>query len=230
MSRSQTRRLLLLTAGPLGARVRDLLERSALPMIAYDLAEWGGWSEDDFAAALEQAEAQLAAGVLWRPFPTLMQQFNAAAYRRGIPWTIGLLDTTVIQIGPTVIPGETACYTCFLKRFLTNSGLSRIDMETLAFYDHDQQAGHRGQLAPLEQFAARLISMELQRLSSGETVASTGAYWYMDPIRHDQGRHPIVPVPWCRICSRVEDPQEWSYKHLAEALAERMVLKRKIHV
>lgn len=230
MSRSQTRRLLLLTAGPLGARVRDLLEHCALPMVAYDLAEWGGWSEDDFAVALEQAQAQLAAGVLWRPFPTRMQQFNAAAYRQGIPWTIGVLDTTLIQIGPTVIPGETACYTCFLKRFLTNSGLSRIDMETFAFYDRDQQAGYRGQLAALEHVAASLISIELQRLCSGEPVASTGAYWYLDPVRHEQGRHPIVAVPWCRICSSVDDPQAWSYRHLAEALAERMVLKGNVHV
>lgn len=230
MSDPMTRRLLLFTAGSTGERVSQVLSRAGIPVVVHDVQERPAWSEADFADLLEQAQAQVAAAALWRPYPALMESFNAAAYRRAIPWTVGSLDGTLIQLGPTVFPGATACYACFSKRFLTNSGLTRVDIEIAELYNRNQSVGHHGQIAALEQLAANLIGQEIIHLSRGEPCISRGIYWYLDPVRINQGQHVISPVPWCPVCSTVEQPQEASFASLSKALAETLFQGRETHV
>jgi bacteriocin biosynthesis cyclodehydratase domain-containing protein len=221
MSRSVHPRVFLLTAGRIGQKVVHALEQEGIrPQLVVDVSEHEAWTQELFTELLERSEATIVGAALWRPYPDILMQLNRAADHKQLPWTFGLLDGTMIQVGPTVIPGETACYECFLKRFLTNSTLSRIDMALSEFYSRDHTSGHGGYLSVIDQLAAQYTALEITRLARNEPLLARGAYWYLDPFNHTQGHHPIVPVPWCRTCSRIAAPQDWSFEALSATLAD----------
>ncbi len=52
------------------------------------------------------------------PAPERFLAFNEAALAAGVPWTGAFLDGFEASIGPTVLPGQTACWRCYDLRVL----------------------------------------------------------------------------------------------------------------
>lgn len=103
-----TPRLVLLTVGEFGARVADRLNTRYPGSVIIDasegthLADWPAL--DVLVVAADHDDVALLE----------MTERAAFAWRR--PWLPVLLEQTHVRCGPVVVPGRTACHTCFRRR------------------------------------------------------------------------------------------------------------------
>lgn len=226
MSELHERPFLLIIAGEIGTQVANLLAQEGLvPAAELSVADCKDWSDALWLRLFSETGAQAAAFAFSRPYPHILRSFDRFAYKHHIPWTYGQLDERAVQIGPTVIPPQTASYDSFVRRYSVNSPLSHIDVALMDYYSHNN-AAFNGRFAPLDNLASGLIALEIARLVRGhaEDAFSKGAYWYFDPLSDLSGKHPINKVPWSPVDSAPNSAIEWSYQWLAEGWPQHLLL------
>src|SRR5262245_46232515 len=55
------------------------------------------------------------------PFAPWLEHLNEAALDLGLAWiSAALLDGKELHVGPTIVPGETACFRCYEMRYKSN--------------------------------------------------------------------------------------------------------------
>jgi len=176
-----------------------------------------------------ESGAQTAAFVFDHPYPHILRSFDRFAYKQQIQWTYGQIDERTVQVGPTVIPPETASFDSFVRRYSVNSPLSHIDVLLMDYYSQND-AAFDGRFAPLDNFATGIIALEIARLVRGQLALmfSKGTYWYFDPLSDQYGMHPITKVPWSPVDSPLDSAREWSYQRLAEAWPKALLPVQKV--
>ncbi|MFB6283607.1 MAG: TOMM precursor leader peptide-binding protein [Halobacteria archaeon] len=85
---------------------------------------------DELEREVDRAEYILY--VSEKPRPKLLEELNKLCHEYGTPWSIGQILGFDGMVGPTVFPGETACYRCFEERTLAN--LKESSRETYRRY------------------------------------------------------------------------------------------------
>lgn len=229
MENSTRARLLLLTAGAIGRELQSELTRLSIePVGTADLLDRDDVSAEMIAGLLDATRPEVVAAALWRPYPRIISALNAELHRRGIIWTLGVVRETEIHIGPTFVPGKTACFACFLRRFYSNSPRRRVELPLAEYLDANPRAGHLGQLRAANRFAAGLLALEIQRLMDGHEATDCAFNWY-ELTDGSHGRHTILRAPGCTVCSTV-DAREASVAHLGPALASFLSKKGIAHV
>jgi bacteriocin biosynthesis cyclodehydratase domain-containing protein len=131
---------------------------------------------------------------------SLLTELNAAAVERGQTLMPIGFDDAVARIGPTVVPGKTACLACLDQRVLSN-----IDNhEAFAAYrDYLQETGRRyphvaSHFVAIGVFAAH----ELLRVVSGyELAQSYNATLKIDLYGGEVTRSRVLKFPSCGVCS-----------------------------
>lgn len=217
MTAAGRERLLLIGCGAVMRDVAALLEQAGLRAQVHAVQPAAPPDTAALQDLLERAGVTAAAAVFDRPMPRVASALNAAAQRRDTPFTLGVVEETMIRIGPSVWPGRTACYECFRTRYLTHSPNRRAEVPLERFYDDHPDWTPRGRLGALDRLAAALIATEVERLLRGEPPVRA-RYLTLDPFTGQHGRHAVTPVGWCAACSRVRAPQEWSSEALAPAV------------
>jgi len=133
----------------------------------------------------------------------VLENLNRACLRRGIPWTSCTLGGLEGVLGPTVLPGKTACFTCYKMRSIACAAepdlALRLDMKAVQQECDDKlcqenltfTAGILGNLAALEAFTA---------------ITGTGSYFAAGQIavvslyRGQWEKHTILRNPRCSSC------------------------------
>lgn len=224
MSQQNERPFLLVIAGEIGEQVAHLLaEEGLIPAAKASVADFAAEGDALWARFFAETHFQAAAFAFARPYPDILRSFDRFAYKKQIPWTYGQLDERVVQIGPTVIPPETASYDSFVRRYAVNSPLSHIDVALMDFYSHND-ATFDGRFAPLDNLTAGLLALEIARLVRRQETFSKGTYWYFDPLSDLSGKHAIAKVPWSPVDTPPASAKEWSYQHLAESWPANLLL------
>ncbi len=126
------------------------------------------------------------------------------------------LSATSLSIGPTVIPGETACWTCLDRR---QKGAQEFYTELLAtqqFLEKHPEADPVGARLPaLAQMLAGLAAFEALRiLTNVYPPVTVGNMVIFNAVDYAMESHPVLKLPRCPDCSPVrEQPlrRVWSW-------------------
>jgi|GEM_PF-837617 len=145
-----------------------------------------------------------------------LDDVNRAALATGTPWTSAtMLQRAHVHVGPSVIPGQTACWKCFEYRFRSNlDAVSRYD-EFQAFVAQGQEQLDQGNLPGFTSFTAGLVAVEALRLVARDRlqVRTAGRLLNIELWDYTMQTHPVLKLPRCPHCSPVHQvPQErtWS--------------------
>lgn len=148
------------------------------------------------------------------PEVAVYRAVNKAALQEGVPWLRASLEGFEAQLGPAVIPRETACYTCYELR--TKANWSYYD-ENLAFEQYLLSAPSKadyGCLAPVSGFLGNLAALESLKLLTGFCPPITcGRLFTFNISTFDAQPHDVLKLPRCPSCgatSRNPSTALWS--------------------
>jgi len=143
-------------------------------------------------------------------------EFNKASIAARTPWTSGsLLQRAVVHVGPSILPGETACWKCFEYRFKSNlTAVGRYE-EFQDYVAATPRSLDQGSVPGIAEFTGALVAFEALRiLGAGDLyVRSAGVLLTLDLWELRMDAHPVLKLPRCPHCSSVSSvPQErlWS--------------------
>lgn len=159
--------------------------------------------EETFPDEFLQADIVVVATDQLRP--QLYERINQACIQAQIPWTSYRPSWTglTVEIGPTVLPRETACYECYQYRRRSNLAHPEQDDALAAALEKQSLPLVAIQLTP----CLSLLCGEILRLLSGEIQPfSLGAVMEFDIAKAELARHPLLKVPRCPACRRDIQP------------------------
>lgn len=134
------------------------------------------------------------------------ESLNEACLTLGIPWMRAALDHHRGVVGPTVIPHETACFTCLTLRMRGNAAAVE---DAMAFERHLREGGTATESAVLAPFAglvAQHASLEIVKLLTGFAhPATAGALLALDAITGETTRREVLKLPRCPACGPGRD-------------------------
>jgi bacteriocin biosynthesis cyclodehydratase domain-containing protein len=122
---------------------------------------------------------------------------NRACLDAKIPWIGYRSFRTRIEIGPMVIPFETACYHCYELRRLSNSADFAIEL------DLQQRLAETGSELgrPNVTLGSDVLALEvIKTLTHFATAATYGSVYVMDIVSLESRVHPLLKIPRCPEC------------------------------
>ena len=186
---------------PVAVAVEELLRASGVAVA----------SRCDWDAAARLAERAPAAFVVAAPAPgevPRLDRWNADAVDAGGPAWLQVLpyDGRIAVVGPVIVPGETCCRACFVRRRAAASGYgAEFDaLETVAV-----RAGGGPALDAV--VAGVAATTTLRWLVHGD-ASLPGVYHACERFGLAVSRHRVLRVPRCPVCSEVRDlatPLPW---------------------
>jgi len=173
--------------------------------------------------ALAGAEQELVVGqdlVMFmpdRPRLSLRREVHAACLAAGVKLTCAeFLSASMLALGPTVVPGHTACWTCYDRRQQGTQDLFPEQSAIREFlYNHPDVDPVGSKLPALAQTLAGLAAFETVRiLTNVYPPATCGSVLTLNCVDFILEHHPVLKLPRCPDCSPVRDqpPQRvWSW-------------------
>ncbi len=124
------------------------------------------------------------------------------AHRRSLRSLYGHLDGVEAWIGPGVVPGETACWSCFRLRRLANATSPGPAHEIDATLRERPAASRaRAFLAPMAGQVGQALAMEALKLLAGFAPPRIHGRVYVHNLLTNQaGYHGVLRLPWCDVC------------------------------
>jgi bacteriocin biosynthesis cyclodehydratase domain-containing protein len=194
-----------------GRSVRDALEErlslsarevqlTADPATPSTAAEWKAQ-----LAGANHALVLIEGPILFYPW---LDAFNEAALETGLSWTsAALLDGREPHIGPTIVPGETACYKCYELRYKSNVTHLESQVQFETFIQQTGQSKDFGLLPPIASMVGTLLAIDVVRaLSGAEEALTKAALITVDASSLAIQRHPVLKLPRCSACSPKPSP------------------------
>lgn len=162
-------------------------------------------TEESLLPEIEAADALVVA--LDAPAPRLMQAINLAALQTKTPWVSAHIHTGTGWVGPTIIPGETPCYTCYELR--RNANLPNYD-EVIRYETRlDEMPSIVNRVvapATLAASVGALLALETIRLLSELAMPQTvGRVMRVDFFDSDLTYHRFLRLPHCPACGQASD-------------------------
>jgi len=157
----------------------------------------GAWKE--IQATLKEIDFLIACQD--SPADAFWLAVNQACLDTGTRWIHAAIEGTTALLGPTFIPHQTACYTCYDRRL--NSNIP--DLDHYSAYKNQMTAGSsinaEGFWSPLWSLLASHVAMEVARIISGFSAPTTLNRFYrveqMSPVAVG---HNVLRVPRCPSC------------------------------
>ena len=150
---------------------------------------------------------------------SLFETVNKACIEKGIRWMCVSIEGTTAQLGPTIIPNQTACYSCYVRRIHSNLP----DWNDYAAYQKQlassSQGLDQGFLIPLGSLLAGHAAIECARILSGFDVPTTlGRFYRMEKMSPVSVGHSVLRLPRCPVCnSRSPLRQAWDSARFGQA-------------
>ena len=160
-------------------------------------------SVDDWGRALDGASLAIApvdGPMLFLPW---LDELNAAALATGVPWTtVAVPDAEEVYLGPTFVPGVTACHRCYEMRCKSHvlNHQAYLDFQAHVRANPDEVKDF-GFLPPVADLAASLVSLEVARALSPDLEPRTvGALVTFSLSSFSFTSNPVLPLPKCDAC------------------------------
>lgn len=219
-------RVLLISVGDTGRLLASDLRDAGLE----NLALWEPLETDPGACgdAVERVEADDRSGrdeidradcallVTDRPTPELDRTVNETAYETGTSWISGRIRGFQGYVGPTIVPGKTACYECFRTRYLANTD------ERASYRAFERSEGTLETLAPFARVVAGYLALDLLQLLVNGTGLTAGNVLRFDFFEMSVESNTVLKLPRCQTCSTVgERKLDWQRFVTMEQRGER---------
>ena len=177
---------------------------------AFNNASWKGIEEtlngpDYFIRHLQEMDYLVVCQESFQP--QILEWINHACLELKLTWTWCALDGHTGTIGPTIIPKQLACWKCYDLRVKAN-----VDHyeEYLAFDEYLRKSESNtvrfGYLLPSLDLIAGLTALEVIKDLSGLTPPLTyGAQISVNLLTTEFDLHPVLKLPRCPVCGRLDD-------------------------
>jgi bacteriocin biosynthesis cyclodehydratase domain-containing protein len=149
--------------------------------------------DPDAEAVGDDRDLVLACGT--GPSVGLFEAVNQRCLTTGTRWLIAEVTGTLAVLGPTIIPHQTACYSCLQGRLRSH----RADTRRMELASGE--IGDDGALAPLRTVLAANAALEVLRLLTGfASPATIGRYLRFSAARPTIDSHTVLRLPRCPDC------------------------------
>lgn len=201
--------VLVLGEGMLFQEVFTSLEKAGMLNIAVSSEEIKGVasfkrpeSKADVKKILEKAGAGRVIVATLKPFSPLFSWVNTVCLTSNVIWTSCTVYGEQGLVGPTVIPGQTPCYTCYKLR--RDSNLVHYDefiqFETYMRENPEEQKSD-GALVNTFSVLANITVLELIKGITGiGTMQTAGGQISYNSLTMELKIHPILKLPRCPDC------------------------------
>lgn len=132
-----------------------------------------------------------------RPATDLGHRINEIAFDTGTPWISGRVWGVDAQVGPTVIPGRTACYECFDRRA---RGTMEDDTPFQPGTDGDAISASPTPLQSHARIVAGWVATDLFQLMETGAGVTLGGVIHFDLYRMTVEPNPVLKLPRCPTC------------------------------
>jgi ribosomal protein S12 methylthiotransferase accessory factor len=130
--------------------------------------------------------------------PETYRAVNASCLEQRTTWTSARNLGLRFELGPTVVPYETACFTCYELRRASNTAGYADQLATYA--ELAAQGKSLGSMRP--EVGAGLAAVEIARiLTSFSRPVTYGSVFSFDLVSFTSKLHPVLKIPRCRDCS-----------------------------
>jgi len=127
---------------------------------------------------------------------------NSLCLRSRCRWMRVAIDGTTAALGPTVIPFQTACFTCYDLRSASNES-DTAEFRSYRKRVNDLEPGPGESYPPLLDTVTGQTVLEIVRLLTGYSQPSTiGAVCEFSADFPNVKLHPLLRVPRCPSCCR----------------------------
>lgn len=151
--------------------------------------------------------------VCWdNPAVSIFEWVNKACLKKKIRWTSVGLNGIEMIMGPSIIPYETACFSCYSLRRKANEVFYH---EYLAFENYLREnpssAVDYGALIPSSKIAANICAFEIIGILSNYVIPiSYGKLITLDLLNFEASIQDVLKIPLCPDCSQAgPKPKRW---------------------
>ncbi|MBV9257956.1 MAG: TOMM precursor leader peptide-binding protein [Ktedonobacteraceae bacterium] len=155
----------------------------------------------------------------WRPVPALQQLIDGISFAWKRPSITVVLNAPYLLIGPVVVPGISACYNCYERRFLQHSARQEVYRSLQAHYDQYPESGPQGYLPSLVHIAALRLAQNILQLDEDASKIA-GQIWHMNTLTRYTFTARVVGVHACPRCGLRRDEATRSYLDMQKELAD----------
>ena len=130
-----------------------------------------------------------------RPAYAIVRWVDAACRAAGVPYILGGQRPPVLRVGPTFIPGRTACFSC------QETALARafpLYLELCA--GRDERPPRSITLGPASGIAGTLVALEVMHLLLGRDVPTAGRALLIDMRTLETRWEAVERLPDCPAC------------------------------
>ncbi len=219
-------------AGEVGKRIAEDLLAADVGEIKYVAlssrsGEWGGSLDDDRLKSIEPralgdavAASDFGVVAVDRPYPSITTTMNDVAHETDTPWTLGVVNGVDGQVGPTIYPGETACYECFRDR------ADAATQSRIGYQQVEQSDGVTDTLLPsFADVVAGMVATDVIRQLAGAAGHTTGRVVTYDFHDFAVQADDVLRLPRCSTCGkspeRLDSPRHRTLDSLVETMGER---------
>ena len=134
---------------------------------------------------------------------SLIYKLNRACLRLKTPWISVASSGFEVVLGPSVYPGETACYLCYRMRMVACADNPEASFDFESFLDRRKtdDGGERANTVFGSSVAGQLAGMEvLKALCLPDLLATRGRVQVVDLRDLSSVMHVVLRKPWCPAC------------------------------
>ena len=155
-----------------------------------------------YAAALQLRMHQVIVFAASRPYPRIQAELNEAAIRLDMPLIQAYAFAHDVTLGPTVLPGYTACHACYQQRLNSNYGRLDVPEARDRFLDKNPDFEFKGRISAIDRTVSALAASETERLLSGSRPALALSTEVQINVLTQYRQDNFVPyMEWCPVCS-----------------------------
>lgn len=210
-TRLESRRVLIVGSGEMGRQVAadlssigvrevGMIDPTAETAVDTQLAEdVVAFDADSLEESVEAADFVVYTAD--RPYPNLESRINKATQQSGTPWTSARVHGFDGFIGPTIFPGETACFECYREREMSNvSDPARYQSFLQQLTEQSETTQLR--LPGLGRMLAGYLVMDLVNLLAFGTGFTSGRVFVVNGTRLSIDCNDVLKLPRCRSCGK----------------------------
>ena len=174
-------------------------------------------SDDTIALPAAWPKSRAIVIASWRPVPHFCELLDDLGFAQGRPFIPVILDSTILRLGPVVIPNKGSCWACWARRYTQHDTWRQERRPLLEHYMSQSSAGPQGYLEPFAMMAASRLALILDALEDPNPPA--GQVWQMDIVTRVIAAATVVGVHDCPRCGLHRPMAERSFADMRSDLA-----------